>query len=51
MVKKSNLYFDFKNGNFMNSVSDKLFITEKKFQELKSVFLVSLDEPVTDAKI
>ena len=51
MVKKSNLYFDFKNGNFMDSVSDKLFITEKKFQELKSVFLDSKDENITDEKI
>ena len=51
MVKKSNLYFDFENGNFKSSVSEKLFITEKKFQELKSIFSDPHDEKIKDEKV
>lgn len=41
---KSEIYFDFENGNFYESSKEKIVFSEKKYKDLKSIFLNPEDE-------
>ena len=51
MEIKSNLYFNFENGEFSDTDKQNLIISKKKFKDLKSVFLKPEDESIDDEKI
>ena len=51
MEVKSNLYFNFENGEFMNTGEHELVISKKKFKDLKSAFLKPEDKDTDDEKI
>ena len=51
MEVKSNLYFNFEDGEFTNTDEQNLIITKKKFKDLKSVFLKPEDKSINDEKI
>ena len=48
MEIRSNLYFDFEKGEFINSESSKIVKAQKIFLDIKSIFLNPNDEKITD---
>ena len=51
MEVKSNLYFNFENGEFLDTSEQKLVVSKKKFKELKSVFLKPEDKSTDDETV